>query len=276
MPFETTPESGAHPRLSDPESASKYMTGSSAGSRARSAMVWPRRPAAGGMTERLQDDRDDVDVRGRGVDDARREQRRIVDNERHPERRLVRKDAVRGFTVVPEGFAVIRREDNQRVGGRARVENGLQERAERRIGRGDFTRIGITRKSRRKWLWRGVRIVRLVKMDPAKPRFSLRPLFGEPARCGGNGLDPRAFLFQKRRASRRVNERIVVHVKTSGQAKPRVERERADEGAGVKAHAPSGAWRAWLRRRPAGSRHCRGRHDRAAAGRSGYWRARAA
>ena len=161
-------------------------------------------------------------MRGRGVDYARCEQRRIVENERHPKRRLVREDAVRGLAVVPEGFAVIRRQDDEGVGGRARVENGLKERAERRIGRGDFTRIGITRKSRRKWLRCGVRIVRLVKMDPAKPRFSLRPLFSEPAPCGRDSLDPRAFLFQERRAGRRVNERIVVDVKASGQSKPRV------------------------------------------------------
>ena len=50
-----------------------------------------------------------------GIDDARRRGAAEVEDERDPQRRLVREDPVRRFAVISERLAVIRGDDHQRV-----------------------------------------------------------------------------------------------------------------------------------------------------------------
>ena len=168
------------------------------------------------------------------IDHSRRGERRRIDDERNPQCRLVGKDAVRRLAVIAERLTVIRSHDHERVGRLAGVDDGLQQRSESRIGRRDFPGIGVACESRCKRLGRRIRVVRLVEMNPAEPRFGARSTFLQPTECRGNGLGSRAFLLEKRRTCGRIDEGVVIDVEAARQAEPGVERKAADEGARVK------------------------------------------
>ena len=103
-----------------------------------------------------------------GIYDPRSQERRIVEDQRDLERRFVGKDPMSRFAVISQRLAVIRGHDDQCVRISALIENGLQHRTERRIDRGDFSRIRIRGKSGSVRLWRRIGKVRLVQVDPRK------------------------------------------------------------------------------------------------------------
>src|ERR1700752_3477449 len=72
--------------------------------------------------------------------------------------------------------------------------------------------------------------MRLIQVNPAEPAIPL--LLAQPACSCGHGLGAWPLLFEERRTRRGIDETVVVDVESPGQAKSRVERERADEGAG--------------------------------------------
>ena len=100
------------------------------------------RPAGAGRPERLEDCRQDVDVTDRGVHDPRSQERRVVEDQRNLERRLVGKDPMRRFAVISERLAVIRGHDDERVGSSPLSRMGCSSGTERRIGRGHFSAYG--------------------------------------------------------------------------------------------------------------------------------------
>ena len=98
------------------------------------------------------------------------------DDQRHMQRRLVRKQAVCLLAVLAEALAVIARDDDQR--GTRLARQAAEKRRERGVGPGHFAEIGIRRKLRRPFCGGLIGCVRIVEMHPGEP---LRLLLSDPA-----------------------------------------------------------------------------------------------
>jgi len=76
-----------------------------------------------------------VDVPHGIVDDTRREEPRLIHDQRHTQRRVVRKQSVSLFAVVAQRFAMVAGDDDERAAVAALLQNRLKERRQRRVGR---------------------------------------------------------------------------------------------------------------------------------------------
>ena len=93
---------------------------------------------------------------------------RRPDQQRHVHRRLVDEEAVRAFAVFAEALAVIaHHHDDGAIGEVMRIEIAEQP-ADLRIDEGDLADVRMPGVARLERLWRIVRRVRVVEMDPAE------------------------------------------------------------------------------------------------------------
>ena len=187
-----------------------------------------------GQVEGVQDRRHEVDVtRARG-DDPGGEQPGVVEDEGHPQRRLVGEDAVGRLAVVAQALAVVRGEHDQGVAPLSPGEERIEQGSEGRVGGGHLAVVGRGH-APAPVEGRLVGRVGLVEVHPAqlRPRRRLEPRTGR-----GHGLRARTLLHLEVGARRRVAEAVVVDLEAAVEAEPGVEGEGAHEGAGAIALAP--------------------------------------
>ncbi len=165
---------------------------------------------------------------------------RLEKDQRHAQRRLVGEQPVRHLAVLAERLAVVRGEDDERVGVVRAVERRLKEWRERGVGGGDLAEVGRGAISRGERLRRRVREVRLVEVHPREPGRCRARLAGacgaalaHPLECGGDGRRRRALGHAEGDVGFALGEAVVVDVEAARQAEAGVEREGADEGAGA-------------------------------------------
>src|SRR5207247_11183801 len=97
---------------------------------------------------------------------------------------------------------------------------------------GHLAEIRIVGETRRERFRRRIRKMWLVQVHPAEVRLVFRALVYPPA-GERNRVDRAALLLEERRPGLRINEAVVVHVEAAIETESRIERERADEGAGA-------------------------------------------
>ena len=165
---------------------------------------------------------------------------------------------MRALAVLAERLPVVRRDDDERAVERARAAQAIQKGTERRVRVGDFPRVRIGGVARSIRLRRLVGIVRIVEVDPGEPRhpriadcwlpIDCRLLIEDPVGSGREHLLGRALEHRQFAARGARSVVVVVYVEAGVEAEARVDRKRADEGAGSIAR---GFQRAGDRRAPA-------------------------
>ena len=173
--------------------------------------------------------------------DVRAESSRLKNDQRHFQRRLVRKDAVRRLAVLVERLAVVGGQDDERPAVAAFGDHRIEQRGQRRVGRRHIAEIGVVPEPRSKRFGRRVRKMRLVKVNPQEPWRSLRspralvgpgPVGIQPLPGRGDRFDAATLGHTKRGVVFALPVAIVVDVEPASEAEAHVERERADEGRG--------------------------------------------
>ena len=198
-----------------------------------------------------------------------------MQDEGHPQRRLVGEDAVSRLAVLAEPLAVIRVRTTSVRPSSARGEHRLEERAERGVGGGHLAVIGRAAGEARGERLRGlVGVVRLVEMDPGEVGRPPSPRSISVRRA--TVVRARALLLEERGPRGVADEAVVVDVEPPVETEARVERKSAHERPGGVPARPSRAWPASPPPPGIGSPRCRARRGRSGGGPRGCWRGREA
>ena len=134
---------------------------------------------AGGIEYRWQQ----VDMTGRvshhppGQSTGRR-----PDDQWDVDRRVVHEVAVEHLAVIAQAFAVVGREHEQRTIEQASLFERLPELADQCVGKRDRAIVGAACKCRLVRLWRPVRVVRVIEVEPKEERPAARALVEPPDR----------------------------------------------------------------------------------------------
>ena len=187
----------------------------------------------------------------------------LRDDQRNPERRLVREESVRLFAMISERLAVISGHDDQcRTRG---VTDVFEQRPQRRVDRRNLPVVRTVRVLPVERRRRPVRRVRIEYVDPGKPFRLAAGSNPVPGERDDNARRPFGHHKFRRRAG--FTEAVVVDVESLVQPEPGVHRKRADERAGRVPGPPSERSRSSARRHRGDIRCFPGRRARTGTGR---------